>query len=237
MLRRGVSPAAQEVQVPALNDLAGWKASDRRVACRSAEYLDCDDRLQSSRAVKRYFGDDDLKYLLEEHRERAVAMAYSAWGILDYRPTKTSKTHAEKMRAEGLSEPEGMLLGARMEACPTLYRVAGHDPKAGTVDLDDVLLGGTVTMYDQLMSESIENGLFIAGRAFPAGRFHFLELAGPPLGAGMGMAAEPLAAPLLAPPREPHSELFEATASRRKVGRNEPCPCGSGQKYKKCCGR
>jgi hypothetical protein len=24
---------------------------------------------------------------------------------------------------------------------------------------------------------------------------------------------------------------------RRKIGRNEPCPCGSGQKYKKCCGR
>ncbi|HYR01938.1 MAG TPA: SEC-C metal-binding domain-containing protein, partial [Syntrophobacteria bacterium] len=21
------------------------------------------------------------------------------------------------------------------------------------------------------------------------------------------------------------------------VGRNEPCPCGSGRKYKKCCGR
>lgn len=23
----------------------------------------------------------------------------------------------------------------------------------------------------------------------------------------------------------------------RKVGRNEPCPCGSGRKFKKCCGR
>jgi uncharacterized protein YecA (UPF0149 family) len=22
-----------------------------------------------------------------------------------------------------------------------------------------------------------------------------------------------------------------------KVGRNEPCPCNSGSKYKKCCGR
>jgi preprotein translocase subunit SecA len=22
-----------------------------------------------------------------------------------------------------------------------------------------------------------------------------------------------------------------------KVGRNDPCPCGSGMKYKKCCGR
>ncbi len=28
-----------------------------------------------------------------------------------------------------------------------------------------------------------------------------------------------------------------ARASSRKVGRNEPCPCGSGKKYKHCCGR
>jgi preprotein translocase subunit SecA len=24
---------------------------------------------------------------------------------------------------------------------------------------------------------------------------------------------------------------------RPKVGRNEPCPCGSGKKYKQCCGK
>jgi len=23
----------------------------------------------------------------------------------------------------------------------------------------------------------------------------------------------------------------------KKVGPNDPCPCGSGKKYKKCCGR
>ena len=28
-----------------------------------------------------------------------------------------------------------------------------------------------------------------------------------------------------------------APAKSEKVGRNDPCPCGSGQKYKKCCGR
>ena len=22
-----------------------------------------------------------------------------------------------------------------------------------------------------------------------------------------------------------------------EIGRNDPCPCGSGKKYKKCCGR
>jgi uncharacterized protein YecA (UPF0149 family) len=24
--------------------------------------------------------------------------------------------------------------------------------------------------------------------------------------------------------------------TRQKIGRNKPCPCGSGKKFKKCCG-
>ena len=30
---------------------------------------------------------------------------------------------------------------------------------------------------------------------------------------------------------------IDNTATSNKVGRNEPCPCGSGKKYKKCCGK
>ena len=30
-------------------------------------------------------------------------------------------------------------------------------------------------------------------------------------------------------------ELGEIRANTQKVGRNDPCPCGSGKKYKKCC--
>ena len=30
-------------------------------------------------------------------------------------------------------------------------------------------------------------------------------------------------------------ESFQVVNSEPKVGRNEPCPCGSGKKYKKCC--
>jgi uncharacterized protein YecA (UPF0149 family) len=26
-----------------------------------------------------------------------------------------------------------------------------------------------------------------------------------------------------------------AAPRREKIGRNQPCPCGSGKKYKKCC--
>jgi SWIM/SEC-C metal-binding protein len=28
----------------------------------------------------------------------------------------------------------------------------------------------------------------------------------------------------------------EPKQTEKKVGRNDPCPCGSGKKYKKCCG-
>jgi uncharacterized protein YchJ len=32
----------------------------------------------------------------------------------------------------------------------------------------------------------------------------------------------------------PQTPYVRATA---KVGRNDPCSCGSGQKFKKCCGK
>jgi hypothetical protein len=32
-----------------------------------------------------------------------------------------------------------------------------------------------------------------------------------------------------------HPDVLPATRSRARVGRNAPCPCGSGRKYKKCC--
>jgi uncharacterized protein len=39
-------------------------------------------------------------------------------------------------------------------------------------------------------------------------------------------------------PLEDEDEFYPETFVRAepKVGRNEPCPCGSGKKYKKCCG-
>jgi uncharacterized protein YecA (UPF0149 family) len=29
----------------------------------------------------------------------------------------------------------------------------------------------------------------------------------------------------------------QAKKESGRVGRNDPCPCGSGKKYKKCCGK
>jgi len=50
----------------------------------------------------------------------------------------------------------------------------------------------------------------------------------PPMGTGGPFSAGPMAAPDVATP---------VVREGRKVGRNEPCPCGSGKKYKHCHGQ
>jgi hypothetical protein len=39
--------------------------------------------------------------------------------------------------------------------------------------------------------------------------------------------------------QEPEAKIEEApaVAAQQKIGRNDPCPCGSGKKFKKCCGK
>ena len=36
---------------------------------------------------------------------------------------------------------------------------------------------------------------------------------------------------------QPEQVQAQGVARKKKIGRNAPCPCGSGKKYKKCCGR
>jgi uncharacterized protein YecA (UPF0149 family) len=39
------------------------------------------------------------------------------------------------------------------------------------------------------------------------------------------------------PPAPAISTLRHPVPGQPKIGRNEPCPCGSGKKYKRCCGK
>jgi uncharacterized protein YecA (UPF0149 family) len=55
----------------------------------------------------------------------------------------------------------------------------------------------------------------------------------PPTEGAMAMADEPL----MAMPEAEGGKVVTFRREGKKIGRNEPCPCGSGKKYKKCCGR
>jgi preprotein translocase subunit SecA len=69
----------------------------------------------------------------------------------------------------------------------------------------------------------------ISGDAVPVGPEAAAAAAGaPPMGTGGPFAAGPTSGP------EP---IAPVVRDGRKVGRNEPCPCGSGKKYKHCHGQ
>ena len=63
-----------------------------------------------------------------------------------------------------------------------------------------------------------------------------------PEATGMPVAPRPASAPIAAPghaPVKPHEvgeTMKPIERHQEKVGRNDPCPCGSGKKYKKCHG-
>jgi preprotein translocase subunit SecA len=46
----------------------------------------------------------------------------------------------------------------------------------------------------------------------------------------------PQRAPVMAQASTGVSKKKQLKVAGKKIGRNDPCPCGSGKKYKKCCG-
>lgn len=59
----------------------------------------------------------------------------------------------------------------------------------------------------------------------------------PPVSSRSSPRTQPLTSPVLAAHTEPGQPRQGPPVKPNKVGRNEPCPCGSGNKYKRCCGQ
>jgi len=59
------------------------------------------------------------------------------------------------------------------------------------------------------------------------------EMISPPVDSEVAMTDESS----LGMPETEAGKVVTFKREGRKIGRNEPCPCGSGKKYKKCCGR
>jgi preprotein translocase subunit SecA len=107
-------------------------------------------------------------------------------------------------------------------------------------------------MFDEMqdnVKNEIANNVFRSASSLAAFE-NFLralptQLSGPDLSTGSAYKQPPPSAQQAAPPPGGqdvvHDAIEKATQPIKrdmpKVGRNEPCPCGSGKKYKNCCGR
>lgn len=88
------------------------------------------------------------------------------------------------------------------------------------------------TLLDSMRQAQPDFDAFLSGRHAQLRRLYsrFLKRQGTsPLRSRGSVANASLAAPGNLP--------YEPVRAAQKPGRNDPCPCGSGLKYKKCCGR
>jgi preprotein translocase subunit SecA len=124
---------------------------------------------------------------------------------------------AEQILKDGLASPGVEDRADILERLALLYEKTGRGEEAGTVREEIKRLQSP----NRRMARHSPASLQIKQT------FDFGEQGLPP--AQLPNLAKSLKSARLAP--------GDSVDKPSKVGRNEPCPCGSGKKYKKCCGK
>ena len=99
-------------------------------------------------------------------------------------------------------------------------------------------------MFDELMmaiDQEIMTNMFRSATSAAAFENMFANLPQQMLAMDDPMDAIPVdenGMPVQEVPQDDHPEIqITFRRDHEKIGRNDPCPCGSGKKFKKCCGR
>jgi tetratricopeptide (TPR) repeat protein len=193
--------------------------------------------------LRRFEADDDL---MTENRRRALAESYFelgetgkaealyrewlktdprwGWGWIGWsdcyrfafaRPELRDLNRSEQLLLEGLSVSEVRDFKDLAERLADLYEAQGRGEEAK--ELRRQARGSLPAIQS-------------TGEVEPGGSILRQKTTIPFEKEGLPLDKLPNVADLLRAPSPP------VTVSRQKVGRNDPCPCGSGKKFKKCCG-
>jgi len=165
--------------VPADDDLQGWKLVQKALTNRLINFWHDSDYLRKNRPSKKFFGDADWEYYIDEYGEMMALPTYVTWAALTYRTAKNKPTYAEKLLSESLPESLRISLESLNNSYPSLYQITETDAETGYVALKDLLLSKTVTVHDQGLSEMARQGWIVPFRVYPIGNFHFADIAGP----------------------------------------------------------
>ena len=99
-------------------------------------------------------------------------------------------------------------------------------------------------MFDEMVANIREETAKRMLRVMPVAEVNRLDISKSIVGEGLKQDRPPVQAS--ARQNEVQNSVYGSAAKPQaaktpvrvtKVGRNDPCPCGSGKKYKKCCGR
>lgn len=165
--------------VPADDDLQSWKLVLKALTNQFINFWHDSDYLRKNRPTKKFFGDADWEYYIDEYGKMMALPTYVTWAALTYRTAKNKPTYAEKLLAEPLPESLRISLESLNNSYPSLYQITETDAETGCIVLKDLLLSKTVTVHDQGLSETAQQEWIVPFWIYPIGNFHFADIAGP----------------------------------------------------------
>jgi preprotein translocase subunit SecA len=158
-----------------------------------------------------------LRTLDQHWRDHLAAMDYLRQGI--HLRGYAQKDYRFEYKREAFELFSAMLDRVRFDTVATLAKIEVRTPEQ--IEREEAERRERLMRALQAQHAEV---LPLLGAAEPEPAAH------PP---GRAAAAQPLAAPRQG---EPLEAVAPFVRQERKVGRNEPCPCGSGKKYKHCHG-
>ncbi len=173
-------------------------------------------------------GDNDFRYTTEE------AANVTREGLIEELKARAEKVYAskEQMFGDQMREVERVLLLRNVDTKWMDHLDAMEDLKssinlqayAQRNPINEYRIAGA-DLFDEMVASIREDTVRAVLSVIPAKPIQREEVARV---TGEGFEGAPAAKKAVSKPMPLRKEI--------KVGRNDPCPCGSGKKYKKCCG-
>ena len=180
---------------------------------------------RSGAEVMRHVEKEIMLRMLDQHwREHLAAMDYLRQGI--HLRGYAQKDYRFEYKREAFELFAAMLERVKFDTVTVLAKLEVRTQEA----IDQEEEERRRRLMRALQAQHAEAHSLLAPGSAPADA----PAARPPPGIG---TAAPAGAPRAAPPPVPSAEPVSTFVRvERKIGRNEPCPCGSGKKYKHCHG-
>lgn len=174
----GTAGAEAAATVPGTMDVAAWARHNDRLRRRiEAALVEVD--TFSRKALAAFYGEAEVAEALEELGSKAQVDAFCEWYLVGYRGKRGRQTIAERLLAQGLPEPERLLLEARVRARTGIYRVAEIRPPM--LVLSDALSDDVVEIMDGAMAATLLVEALLPIRVADAAGYRFVLPLGPML--------------------------------------------------------
>lgn len=168
-------------EIPAADDIDSWKTAEEFLVDMIIEASFEDEECDSDESLEKFFGDMDPDCIAYEYDEYQIDESYLTWLVFSYKESEQSGyTIVEQwLKDDKLHGALKQMITNLLQSPPSLYRIEKTSKRRNEVELEDILLGGSVAVTDSQAARYLKRGHIITLRIYRAGGYNFMASAGP----------------------------------------------------------